>query len=200
MKPPDPEALPTSVEFAHDLMAARLRPGDWVVDGTAGNGHDTAFLAGLVGESGRVFAFDLQEAAIASTRAKLDGMGLLARCTLICDSHHRLADHLPAAARGQLAGVMFNLGWLPGHDKTCITRPETTLTAIQTALDWLRDGGLLTIVAYPGHAGGDTEAAAVGAWASELPSNAFEVRLLRPANRHGKSPECWAIRKRPLPA
>jgi hypothetical protein len=146
-----------------------------------------------------VFAFDVQEAAITSTRSRLTSASLLERCTLIHASHHLMAAHLSEKARGQLRVVMFNLGWLPGHDKTCITRTETTLLAIQTALDWLdNNGGLLTIVAYPGHAGGDSEAAAVGAWASALPSNAFEVRLLRPANRHGKSPECWVIRKRPF--
>ena len=29
------------------LLEQAISPGDWVVDGTAGNGHDTHFLAGL---------------------------------------------------------------------------------------------------------------------------------------------------------
>jgi len=57
-------------------------------------------------------------------------------------------------------------------------------------------GGVLTVVVYPGHAGGDEEARAVSGWMSALPSNEHEVRHLRPANRPGKSPECWAVRKR----
>ena len=196
---PDPLSLPTSVDFAHSLLQTRVHPGDWVIDATAGNGHDTLFLARLVTTTGKVFAFDIQAEAIASTRERLSAHDSLAACTLIHDSHHHLASHLPPEAHGQLAAVMFNLGWLPGHDKTCITHTETTLAAIQTALEWLRPGGLLTIVAYPGHSGGDTEAQAVANWASALPSHTHEVRHLRPANRQGKSPECWAIRKRPAP-
>ena len=38
------------------------------LDGTAGNGFDTCFLAELVGKDGRVVAMDLQEDAIQITR------------------------------------------------------------------------------------------------------------------------------------
>ena len=196
MRVPDPLSLPTSVDFAHFLTEKRVGAGDWVVDGTAGNGHDTLFLAQLVGSTGRVFAFDLQAAAIDSTRIRLREAGCLGVCTLIHAGHETLAQRLPAEAKGRLAACLFNLGWLPGFDKTCITRTETTLLALRAALDWLRPGGLLTVVVYPGHAGGDEESQAIAAWAAGLPSNAHEVRLYRPANRAGKSPECWAVRLR----
>ena len=51
---------------AHRELAALVREGDLVVDATAGNGHDTAFLAARVGEQGKVLAFDIQAEAIAS--------------------------------------------------------------------------------------------------------------------------------------
>jgi hypothetical protein len=63
--------LPSAVRWAHLLMEDRLRAGDAVIDATAGNGHDTLFLARLVGETGRVWAFDVQEAAINETRRRL---------------------------------------------------------------------------------------------------------------------------------
>jgi predicted methyltransferase len=189
-------SLPTSVGFAHQLLTDRLQPGDWVVDATAGNGHDTAFLAQRVSPTGRVFAVDVQAEAIVSTQARLETAQMGTLCTLIHAGHQTLAEHLPQESHGKIAAFVFNLGWLPGHDKTCITRTETTLQAIGLALEWLCVGGLMTVVAYPGHAGGDTEASAVGGWMSALPSNAYEVRHLRPANRQGKSPECWAVRKR----
>jgi hypothetical protein len=194
---PDSPALPTAVDWSHWLLQSRVAAGDWVVDATAGNGHDTLFLAGLVGPKGRVFAFDVQAAAIESTRARLETAGVLERCELHHQGHERLAATLPSETEGKLAAVMFNLGWLPGHDKQCITATETTLAAVRQALTWIREGGLLTVVVYPGHPGGDEEARAVEAWASALPSNTHEVRHVRSPNRQRRSPECWAIRKRP---
>jgi hypothetical protein len=179
------------------MLRDRVHVGDCVVDCTAGNGHDTLFLAELVGETGRVFAFDVQPAAIASTRTRLAEAGVLDRCTLHCVGHQSLGTTLPAGLHGKLAAVVFNLGWLPGYDKTCITRTDTTLVAVRDALDWLRVGGLLSIVVYPGHEGGEDEANAIAAWASALPSNTHEVRHFHAPNRTGKSPECWLIRTRP---
>lgn len=194
---PDLEALPTAVDFAHDIAQRRVAEGDVVIDATMGNGHDTLFLAQLVGPSGRVFAFDVQQAAIASTEQRLLAASVRERCVLVHDGHQHFPQYLPGELRGRLATVMFNLGWLPGHDKTCITRTETTLVAIAAALEWLRPGGVLLIVVYPGHAGGGDESLAVAELACALPSNTHEVRHLRPGNRLGKSPECWAIRVRP---
>ena len=60
-----------ATERAHEAVRAIVRAGDHVIDATAGNGWDTCFLAGLVGPEGRVFAFDIQEEAIASTKSRL---------------------------------------------------------------------------------------------------------------------------------
>ena len=40
--------------LAADYMTRAVREGDVVVDATMGNGKDTLFLCGLVGESGHV--------------------------------------------------------------------------------------------------------------------------------------------------
>jgi len=60
-----------------------VKEGDTVVDATCGNGNDTAFLASLVGENGRVFGFDIQDKAIANTTKKLTDLNLIDRVTLI---------------------------------------------------------------------------------------------------------------------
>ncbi len=193
---PHPLSLPTAVDWSHWLLQSRVTAGDWVVDATAGNGHDTVFLAGLVRPGGRVFAFDVQAAALASARIRLEEAGVLDLCELIHAGHESMAERLPAEARGKLAAVMFNLGWLPGHDKQCITTTATTMQAVALALEWIRPSGLLTIVVYPGHSGGDEESQFIDSWASALPSNTHEVRHVRSPNRQRRSPECWAIRKR----
>lgn len=191
------DGLPTSVDLAHTLLREWVQEGDAVVDATAGNGHDTLFLAHLVGATGRVFAFDVQPPALESTRQRLIANAASDQCTLVHAGHETMAAHLPGELSGRLAAVVFNLGWLPGNDKACITKTETTLLAIKLALDWLRPGGLLCIVAYPGHKGGDEETAAVAAWAGALPSNTHEVRHFHAPNRSGRSPECWLVRSRP---
>ena len=47
-----------------------MKPGETVVDATAGNGHDTIFLSRLVGPSGRVIAFDIDPQARIETEAR----------------------------------------------------------------------------------------------------------------------------------
>ena len=54
------------------FILEHLGEGDVAVDFTMGNGGDTLFLSKTVGESGRVYAFDIQEEALISTRAYLE--------------------------------------------------------------------------------------------------------------------------------
>jgi hypothetical protein len=91
---------------------------------------------------------------------------------------------------------MFNLGYLPGSDKTRITMADTTLLALASALDWLAPRGIMTVVVYPGHPGGDEEAEAVRFFASQRPAREVEVQHIRPANRSQHPPECWVFLKR----
>jgi predicted methyltransferase len=186
--------LPSAVQWSHHLLSPCLQPGDWAIDATAGNGHDTLFLAQEVGSTGRVFAFDVQSAALEATRQRLGSHA--AQCHLIHASHHTLLEHLPKEASGRIAAAIFNLGYLPGAEKTCITQTETTLTAIAAAFTLLRPTGRLVVVVYPGHPGGDTEAAAVATQLTALPWDQAEVQHLRTANRTTRSPECWVIAKR----
>jgi 16S rRNA C1402 N4-methylase RsmH len=193
-------ALPTAVQWSHEIVSARLRPGDVVVDATAGNGHDTVFLAERVLPGGRVFAFDVQEAAIAQTREQITNLKLqITRAediTLHHAGHERMGELLPEEARGRLRAVMFNLGYLPGGDKELITRVETTLSALGQALDWLAPDGVLTVVVYPGHEGGREEADAVVRWMAALPSDQFEAQRLGYVNFKPGTPFCLAVRKR----
>ena len=59
------------VEFSHLLMSRHISAGAVVIDATAGNGHDSLMLANLVGDEGRVYAFDIQEKAISNTEKLL---------------------------------------------------------------------------------------------------------------------------------
>jgi len=192
--------LPTAVRWAQLVLAPRLREGDLVVDATAGNGHDTLFLAQHVLPRGRVFGFDLQSSAIEATRARILDFGFRisndADVTLINTGHEDFTKHLPADTVGKVRAFMFNLGFLPGGDKALITRTETTLHALSQACDWLADDGMITVVAYPGHDGGRTEADAVEHWMSALPSDKFETQRIGFLNFRATTPFCMVLRKR----
>ncbi len=130
-----------------------LKEGDVAVDFTMGNGHDTEFLSFTVGERGRVYAFDIQEAAVRSTEKHLLEVGAPKNYTLIHDSHHMVKHYV----KEPIKAGMFNLGWLPGGDKSITTLRETTLPAIEAAIDLLDRDAILNVAVYPGHAEGDAE-------------------------------------------
>jgi predicted methyltransferase len=177
---------------AHRELAAVLREGDLAIDATAGNGHDTVFLAEKVGEQGQVIAFDVQAEAIAATSARVAGLGLGGRVKLIHRSHVTLADHVAA---GSVAAVVFNLGYLPGGDHSVITRRDSTLSALGQSLVVLKPGALLCIVCYPGHAGGDTESEAVLGWSERLDGRLYQVETLRREGTLRPAPFLVLVRK-----
>ncbi|MDB4500655.1 methyltransferase domain-containing protein [Akkermansiaceae bacterium] len=148
--------------LAHDLIDAILHPGDIAVDATAGNGHDTLFLAGLVGDKGHVHAFDIQEAALTSTRQRLASEACQTPVSYHLCSHALLAKKVTSAS-----AITFNLGYLPGTDQKTITEAGSTLQALAASLEILTPGGILTCICYPGHPGGLEEAEAALAWAEK---------------------------------
>jgi len=152
---------PSLTRTAHERLRHHLHAGDVAVDATAGNGHDTLFLAREVGPEGHVFAFDIQPQALEETRKRLEEAGAESRVTLLHAGHEEMEARLPREVHGRLAAVMFNLGYLPGSDKQVVTAPTTTLQALEQAARLLAPGGLLSILAYRGHPGGQEEADAV---------------------------------------
>lgn len=184
--------------LAQAAVAEVLGPGMDALDATVGNGQDTLFLARQVGATGQVYGFDVQAAALASTAARLAAAGLAERVRLFQAGHETLADCLPAKARGRLGAVMFNLGYLPGSDKQCITRVPSTLPALGQAAEWLAPGGLLTVLAYRGHAGGREEAAAVAHWLRTLDPRVFRLQHRGVTDAGDRGPELWLLHRRPI--
>jgi len=158
--------------MAQRILRGVIGAGDRVVDATAGNGHDTLFLAEAVGEDGRVLAFDVQECAIAEARARLEEAGLVARVEFYLESHANLALR---AGVGTVAAAMWNLGYLPGGDHGVTTAMEETLLGMDAVERVLKPGGWLTVVCYPGHPGGESETAAVMDWLRERAERGWRV-------------------------
>ncbi|MBR5858688.1 MAG: rRNA methyltransferase, partial [Clostridia bacterium] len=63
---------------------------------------------------------------------------------------------------------MFNLGYLPGGDKTLTTKRETTLAAVEAAIELLDNDAILLIAVYPGHEEGEIEGELINEMLSKL--------------------------------
>lgn len=172
-----------------------LQPGDTAIDATVGNGHDTLFLAEAVNGTGKVYGFDIQQAALDNTRRQLEQNNLADRVSLFHTGHERMAELVPKTEHGQVKAIMFNLGYLPGSDKIHTTRTDTTLMALDTAIQLLSPGGRLSVLAYTGHEGGQQEADAVRHWAVQLPAEDFSVSLEIPPTKRGNPPVLIIVEK-----
>ena len=141
-------------ELHKHFILEHLGEGDTAVDFTMGNGNDTLFLSRTVGESGRVYAFDIQPLALESTERLLKSESAPENYTLICASHHRVKEFVV----GPIKAGMFNLGYLPGSgQKAVTTMRETTMPAVEAAIDLLAPDGVLIVAIYPGHEEGALE-------------------------------------------
>jgi len=175
---------------AHDLIAGVLEHGDAAVDATLGNGHDTLFLARCVGRDGKVFGFDVQQAAVGNTGKRLDDAGVDSCCyALFCESHADMALHITTKVKA----VMFNLGYLPGGDKKIITQAHSTVAALSAAIESLSCGGILTVMCYPGHDGGADEADLVTNFVDELDEDDWRVTRYSRAEARASTPYLWTI-------
>lgn len=177
------------LSFAHKLISERLTLGDRAIDATVGTGADTLFLAKATGARGEVYGFDIQAAALklAEERLRLarEETPSLSPVTLLERSHAEMMEAIPTNWHGTVGAVMFNLGYLPtgDADKNIITQPDSSIRALEASLQLLRPGGIITAVLYPGHAGGDLEAAAVEAWAAAVSPQVAQSVLYRQLQR-----------------
>ena len=177
--------------WASALIEPALHDGARAIDATMGNGQDTLWLCQRVGASGRVYAFDIQPEAVARTRERLLSAGMLERASLHCLGHERMSEVVPEP----VDVVMFNLGWLPGAAHGVTTRVETTLMAVNAALDLLRPDGLMTICIYPGHDEGARELEALIHWAENLDPKRYDAMLRRYMNQPNDPPQLIAIKR-----
>ena len=167
----------TAVSFVQDFLAAHLGGSAALgVDATCGNGGDTAFLCR---HCARVVGLDVQQAAIDSTRRRLEGAGLADRAQLVCDSHENLLRYV---APGTADAVMFNFGWLPGAEHTVFSTAQTSIPALEAALTALRPGGWLSAILYSGRVIGTDEKQTLLAWMRALPLKDFTVLVCDFAN------------------
>ncbi|WP_246941407.1 tRNA (mnm(5)s(2)U34)-methyltransferase [Bacillus pinisoli] len=178
--------------FARTLLSQAISPGEVAVDATVGNGHDTLFLANLVGETGHVYGFDIQDEAIMNTQSKLQEKDLLHRVTLLHKGHEHVSEHVPT----KVSGAIFNLGYLPGGDKAIVTTPPTTISAVKQILSLLKPEGIIVIVVYHGHPEGQEERDQLLTFVESIDQQEAHVLQYKFLNQQNNPPFIIAIEKR----
>lgn len=179
------------LQYAQTLLKMSVSEGDIAVDATAGNGHDTLFLANLVGDDGYVYAFDVQKEAVDATLHRLLDHALEHRAIVLKDGHENVANyiHKPVSA------AIFNLGYLPGSNHDIVTKPNTTIQAIESLLKLLKVGGMIVLVVYHGHEGGKDERDEVIRYVSDLPQKHVHVLRYEFMNQKNDPPFIIALEK-----
>ena len=176
----------SALALAHKFIEENVKPGDYCIDATAGRGNDTVFLSRLVGESGKVLAFDIQQDAVDSTNALLVKEGLDGIGKAILDSH----NHMDAYAQeNTLSCITFNFGWLPGGDHNIFTNAETSIEAIEKGLLLLKPDGIMSLCIYYGRETGFEERDALLAYFKTIDCRHYSVLVSEFANR----PNCPPI-------
>jgi len=169
-------------ETEKKFLEPHLFEGAVAVDFTMGNGNDTLWLSGRVGQTGTVYAFDIQPEAVSRTAERMKAEAPFENYRLICASHHTVLDYVS----GPVHVGIFNLGFLPGGDRSVTTLRETTLPAVDAALSLLAPKGALLIAVYPGHEEGRLEGEMLNGKLSALPQKQYSVACLRIVN----APDC----------
>jgi len=183
----------------HRYLARQIRQGDVVIDATLGNGHDALFLADQIGESGHLFGFDIQPEALALTADTLASQHLSGRASLFLHSHAAMMDKLPPSVQGKVRCIVFNLGYLPGGDKSLITTPDTTLKALDQSIALLMPQGLISILAYRGHPGGEEECQSIVRWSNARSRKLFSVNVSNFLPTH-RNPPLWITIQKSSPS
>lgn len=155
------------VPFVHRLLEDTLSKEDITIDATCGNGHDTLKLAML---SKFVYGFDVQDIAVENTTSLLNSKDIT-NFKVIKDSHANLSKYVS----DKVKAVTFNLGYLPGSDKSVQTSFTSTLQALHSCLDILEKNGVICISLYIGHEGGINEAMEVEKFVKPLDRFKYKV-------------------------
>ncbi|HLR64209.1 MAG TPA: class I SAM-dependent methyltransferase [Pseudogracilibacillus sp.] len=183
------------IPFAHQLLDEHIGEGDIVIDATCGNGHDTVYLSKQVAHKGRVYAFDVQTEAIENSKKRSQNEGLT-NIEYIQDSHARVKTYIKEQDVGQVAAAIFNLGYLPGSDKTIVTKATSTIEAVKQISDLLKKNGLIILVVYHGHTAGKLEKDELLQYVTQLDQADFSVLQYQFINQVNHPPFIIAIQKR----
>lgn len=169
----------SALDFVHHLIPENM---DLAIDATVGRGRDSLVLAQ---HSKKLIGFEIQKEALEEARELLKDYNVC----LYNDCHSHIDDYVKEKADL----VMFNLGYLPGGNKSICTDPSSTEIAIRKSLKLLKIGGIILVVAY-GHTQGLEEIRMI----ENLNISQKEADIFRFTHYNGvnQPPEAWLFIKK----
>lgn len=183
----------SAVELCHEFLELHVTPGGLYLDATCGNGNDTLFLCRLAGQNGRVLAMDIQQKAVDRTNRRLTDAGYEKVGRAVLYDHAKLGELVQP---GKVDCVLFNFGWLPGADHAVFSTADSSIPALEAALQAVRPGGVVSAILYSGAVIGTDEKQAVLAWLRALPLKDFTVLVCDFANWAETAPlPCFILKK-----
>lgn len=171
-------------QWCHHFIAQHVQKGDICIDATMGNGVDTEFLCELIGEEGKVYAFDIQEQAFVNTKKRLEERQLLHRAELILASHEDMRQYVSR----EVACIVFNFGYLPGGDHSLATKARSSIRAIEEGLLLLKKKGIMSLCIYSGGDSGFEERDALLSFFKSLDGKKYLVIVSEYYNRPNHPP------------
>lgn len=170
------------------ILKEYLKNGDTVIDATLGNGYDTKTLLEIVGKTGKVYAYDVQEEAINSSKENLkDFKNYMVE---FIQKSHEFMDY----KEKNISAIVFNLGYLPNSNHHIKTNSMSTIKALEKGLKFLKINGIISVTAYLGHDDGE-EYRALKKFCQNLNSKKYKVIEVNPINQSEISPKLIVIQK-----
>lgn len=172
-------------EWCHHFIKSHVKSGDVCIDATAGRGNDTQLLCELVGETGKIIAFDIQEEAVESTKARLEKAGVSNWAEVLLESHANMGKY---AEEESVSCIVFNFGYLPGGNHAMATSKTSSIAAIHEGLRLLKKGGMMSLCIYRGGDSGFEEYDAILTELKALDSKKYLVVVSEYYNRPNNPP------------
>ncbi|NLK95153.1 MAG: rRNA methylase [Clostridiales bacterium] len=169
--------------IAHYIIMNFIQNKEVAIDGTLGNGHDTDFLSRNFKE---VYSFDIQKGACDKYLKICPG-----NVKVINNSHENILEYVDKS----VDCIMYNLGFLPGGDKSITTNHDSSLKSIKSGLKILAEGGIMTIALYRGHEEGKKEEEIILSYLKQINKSQYGVMIHNFHNRSEEAPMLIVIEK-----
>lgn len=179
--------------WVQEILKPYVEKARILLDGTAGNGWDTLYLAKYSLKDARIFSFDIQPEALENTRklVEMNDLPGMDKITLICSNHKNFLEFI----QEPIDVAMMNLGYLPNGDKSITTKLEDSLATIIQLMSKLSLHGAMGVTCYPGHSEGKMEYEAIADFFARVSSKEFQIMRIEKWNHIAESPVAFLIER-----